>query len=92
MPGSKWCLLKWLVGRGQGSGVSHRVWEKALQYSFLLSFEWTPPTYPCRPRSGGRLWASIQVLVASCPENSEGVSITGFCGPSEFPQVRRASL
>ena len=29
MPGSKWCLLKWLVGRGQGSGVNTESGEKA---------------------------------------------------------------
>ena len=29
MPGSKWCLLKWLVGSGQGSGVNTESGEKA---------------------------------------------------------------
>lgn len=39
MPGSKWRLLKWLVGGGQGSGGDAESGGENLQYCFLLSFE-----------------------------------------------------
>lgn len=92
MPGSNWCLLKWLVGRGQGSGVNTESGEKTSSTASSSALNGLLPPTPVTNVGGGKLRASIQVLVASCPELPEGVSITGFCRPSEFPQARRASL
>lgn len=52
-PGSKWDLLKWLVGGGQGAGGGSESRGESLQYHSSSALSGLLPTHPCGQGRGG---------------------------------------